>query len=146
MSSEGNKDLIRRHNELMNAGRLDEVDALYAPDAVGHNAGRILTRAEQRESAANTRASQPDLQSTLEAVVAEGDLVVARFTMRGTHIGHLTSVTGMEVPASGKPIESTGMVMYRIVAGKIAETWVELDRLRAMQQMGAVPAAAGTTA
>jgi hypothetical protein len=43
-------------------------------------------------------------------------------------------------------IENTGMVMYRIVDGKIAETWVELDRLRAMQQMGAVPAPAGTTA
>jgi predicted ester cyclase len=138
MSTEENKALIRQLNDLLNAGRLDEAEALYAPDAVSHNAGQVLDREAQRRSMRNTRASQPDLQSAIEALVAEGDFVVARMTMRGTHTGHLSSVSGLEVPPSGRPIESTGMVMYRIAGGKIAEMWVELDRLRAMQQMGAV--------
>ena len=56
--------------------------------------------------------------------------------------GHLRSVSGLGVPATGRPVTITGLVLYRVADGAIAEMWEELDRLRALQQMGAVAAPA----
>jgi predicted ester cyclase len=139
MSNEENKKLVRQLHELLNAGKHDEADALYAPDALGHSAGQTFDRARSKQNRVNTYAGSPDRQVTLEATVADGDLVVARTTWRGTQTGHLHSITGFEIPPTGKKTTVTGMTMYRIAEGKIAESWGELDRMTLMQQLGVVP-------
>lgn len=139
MSNDENAALIRQLHDLMNARKFDEADALYAPDALGHSAGMTSDAPARKRARENTYAGTPDRQVTVEAIVADGDLVVARTTWRGTHTGHLHSVTGLEVPPTGKKTTVTGMTMYRIANSKIAESWGELDRMTLMQQLGVVP-------
>jgi predicted ester cyclase len=71
----------------------------------------------------------------LRIKIVEGDKVVTRWTVRGTHRGEL-----MGIPPSGKTITVTGIVIDHIVGGKIAETWTSHDTLGLLQQIGAVPA------
>src|SRR5215208_5272338 len=76
----------------------------------------------------------PDLRFTIEDLAAEGDKVIARFTMSATHRGELWGI-----PLTGKQLTLTAMEIYRIAEGKIDEQWVILDALGMMQQLGAIP-------
>jgi steroid delta-isomerase-like uncharacterized protein len=76
----------------------------------------------------------PEIQMTVEDLIAEGDKVVTRWTARGTHQGEL-----MGIPPSGNPVEVTGITIDRIEGGKVVETWANYDALGMMQQVGAVP-------
>jgi steroid delta-isomerase-like uncharacterized protein len=80
------------------------------------------------------RAGFPDIQWTLEELIAEGDKVAARFTMRGTHKG-----TFFGVPPSGRKIEVKAMNFYRMNDGKIVEEHGQPDLLGLLQQIGAAP-------
>ena len=70
-----------------------------------------------------------DLQCTVDSQVAEGDMVVTRWTARGTHQGE-----HLGVPPTGNPVMVTGIIMHRFRDGKSVETWGEWDRLGLMQQ------------
>ena len=61
--------------------------------------------------------------------------MAARFRITGTHSGPL-----MGVPATGRPISVLATGIFRVVDGKLAENWVNLDALSLMQQIGPVPA------
>jgi len=74
----------------------------------------------------------PDLQAPAEGQVAEGDLVVTRWTARGTHRGEL-----LGIPASGKRAAVPGVIIDRLAGGKIAEEWAYYDALVMLQQLGA---------
>ncbi len=65
------------------------------------------------------RTAVPDLQLTVEDMVAEGDKVVVRWTFRGTHTG----VSASGTPPTGKPLTALAIGIYRFVDGKIAEDW-----------------------
>jgi steroid delta-isomerase-like uncharacterized protein len=80
------------------------------------------------------RAGFPDIQWTLEELIAEGDKVAARFTMRGTHNGPFFGV-----PPTGKKIAVKAMNFYRITNGKIVEEHGQPDLLGLLQQIGAAP-------
>lgn len=75
-----------------------------------------------------------DSQATIEEIVAEGELVVTRWTVRGTHAGEWRGIA-----PTGKPVTITGMTIHRVVGGKITELWAEEDWLGVMQQIGALP-------
>ncbi len=70
----------------------------------------------------------------LLAKIAEGDRIVKRWTVTGTHQGEL-----MGLPASGKQATWTGMTIYRFVEGEIMESWWAYDALGMMQQITASP-------
>ncbi len=125
MSSEENKALVRREQEeLWNAtGNLDAAQELFVADNVE----------VARQEAADFREGFPDVVSTIEDLIAEGDKVVARWRARATHQGEY-----MDIPPTGKEVEFTGISVYRIEAGKIAESWNEEDELGLMRQIGAV--------
>jgi predicted ester cyclase len=72
---------------------------------------------------------------TVEDVTAEGDKVVTRVTLRGTHQGE-TEEFG---PPTGRQVELKGITISRIEGGKIVEDWDAYDNLSAMQQLGLVP-------
>jgi predicted ester cyclase len=77
----------------------------------------------------------PDLRLTVEDLMAEGDRVAARVTFRGTHKGPFQGI-----PPTNRQVTFTSIEMNRMVDGKVAEHWVEIDLLGLLQQLGAVPA------
>ena len=80
------------------------------------------------------RAAFHGLQVTVDDIMAEGDKVTARFTARGVHNGEF-----MGLPATGKGITMTGIEIFRIKDGKIAELWGEANLMGLMQQLGLLP-------
>ena len=83
------------------------------------------------------RGAFPDIHFHLEHEIAEGDLVTTRFTGHGTHQGEL-----MGIPATGKEVTFSGIVILRFSNGKIVERWEEFDMMGMMMQLGAIPAPA----
>lgn len=79
-------------------------------------------------------AAFPDASFVVENMLAEGDFVAIRVTMRGTNLGPFRGI-----PATGKKIEMGYMDLCRIAGGKIVEVWVYSDTLGLMQQLGAIP-------
>jgi predicted ester cyclase len=77
----------------------------------------------------------PNYQITADDVIAEGDKVVVRGTVHGTHKGDL-----MGIPPTGKRVEFPLIIIYRVTDGKIVEHWMVADQLSMMQQLGVVPA------
>jgi steroid delta-isomerase-like uncharacterized protein len=75
-----------------------------------------------------------DLRHTIEDMVAEGDKVATRMTSRGTHTGDFRGIA-----PTGKQFTVTGMDLFRIADGKIAEQWTNLDTLGVLQQLGVLP-------
>jgi predicted ester cyclase len=126
MTTEENKALVRREQEELwnHTGNLDAAQELFAPE-----------QAEAaRQEAADFRRGFPDVVSIIEDLIAEGDKVVARWRSRATHGGEY-----MGIPATGEEVEFTGISVYRIEGGKIAESWNSEDQLGLLQQIGAVP-------
>ncbi len=80
------------------------------------------------------RAAFHGLQVTVDDIMADGDKVTARFTARGTHDGEF-----MGLPPTGKAITMTGIEIFRIKEGKIAELWGEANLMGLMQQLGILP-------
>jgi predicted ester cyclase len=68
-------------------------------------------------------------------VLAEGEKVVTRYTIRGTHQGE-TEEFG---PPTEKQMELKGITIHRCEGGKIVEEWESYDNLSVMQQLGLVP-------
>ena len=126
MSAEEIKALVRREQvELWNdTGNVDAAEELFAPDYVE----------AAKQEAADFRRGFPDVVSTIEDLIAEGDKVVARWRSRATHRGEY-----MGIPPTGKEVEFTGISVYRIEGGKIAESWNSEDQFGLMRQIGAIP-------
>jgi predicted ester cyclase len=83
------------------------------------------------------RAVFPDLEWLIDDLIAEGDKVVARTTMRGTHRGDFFGL-----PPTGRLVEMQGVHIVRIADGRVIEHWGSNDDLGLMRQLGAIPAPA----
>ena len=136
-SLELNKSITRRvYEEGLNQGRFE---VPYSADFVGHGGRRTFTHADGMAEAKGWREAFPDLNITVDKQVAERDLVVVRWTARGTNTG-----AGNGFPATGRAVEITGTTLFRMADGRIAEEWTCADSLGLMKQLGllATPAAA----
>ena len=76
----------------------------------------------------------PDMHFAVEEQISEGDKVLSRFEWTGTHRGAF-----LGVPATGRPVKVWGMVIDRLVDGRIKETRIIMDALGLMMQLGAIP-------
>ena len=134
--TEANTAVVRRLVEgVLNHGQTGLLAELVAADHVGHDPlGDHYGREGLRIAVAEYRAAFPDLSVTVEDLVAEGDKVAHRFTLRGTHAGPF-----MGIPATGRAVAATGIAIDRLAAGKLAESWVSLDALGLLRQLGARP-------
>ena len=135
MSIEENKTVVRRYFE--GAYRDEAVaDELVAPDYIGsfppnpEVRGREAVKQFNRE----TRTAFPDLQLALDELIAEGDKVVVRWTMRGTHLGELRG----GIAPTGKAFTVTGTTTNRVAEGRVAEAWGNVDLLGLLLQLGLV--------
>ena len=126
MSAEENKALVRREQEELwnHTGDLDAAEELFA-------AGQAEAA---KQEAADFRRGFPDVISTIEDLITEGDKVVARWRSRATHRGDY-----MGLAPTGNEVEFTGISFYRIEGGKIAESWTVEDQFGLMRQIGAIP-------
>jgi hypothetical protein len=76
----------------------------------------------------------PDLHISIEDLIAEGDKVVTRERITGTHRGNY-----MGLPATGKKVAYNEIIIARFANGRIVETWGVVDVLSLMKQLGALP-------
>jgi steroid delta-isomerase-like uncharacterized protein len=132
-----NKALIRRFfEEVWSTGDLSRRDAFLAEGYRGHMAGAAqpIDRDGWTAWFQGFRAAFPDARFTVEDMVAEGDRVAARLTMRGTHLGPLNGV-----PPTGRTVVVSGMSLERVADGRIVEGWNENDALGLLQQLGVLP-------
>jgi len=135
--AEANKAIIRRYRQAHNQNDMAALDEIVAADIISHShlpnvpAGREGGKMVHQGSIA----AFPDGKTTTDDLIAEGDKVVERFTLVGTHKGDF-----MGIPATGKPIKVTGMSIFRIANGKIVEHWGENDAMGLLMQLGVLPA------
>jgi predicted ester cyclase len=134
MSIEENKELVRRIYDKGYWKDLAKYPDFLAPGYVEHYSGRTMSLEEVKGFNPLFSAAFPDIVSTIEDMVAEGDKVAIRVTWRGTHKGEF-----MGIPPKGNKIEMTNTAIFRIAEGKLAEDWATVDELRFMQQIGAIP-------
>ncbi len=143
--SEHNKAIVRRLvEELWNKGNLSVADELFAPNYEHHDASTLdFGRGPESEKKRATlyRTAFPDIRLTIEDIIAEGEIVMTRWSCRGTHKGDLSGIA-----LTGKQINISGVTIARLANGKLAEGWVNWDALGLMQQLGVVPELAKTKA
>jgi steroid delta-isomerase-like uncharacterized protein len=136
MSLEENKALVRRfYEEVWGKGNFEAAREIFAEDYVRHDLrpGQGLPGpAGQQKIAADFRAAFPDLRMTVDLMLAEDDLVAARWTTEGTHTGPWG-----ELAPTGKHARFSGVNIFRIRDGKVVELWNHRDDLGLMQQVGA---------
>jgi predicted ester cyclase len=122
---EENKVVARRVYEVIATGNLDLAEEIVDPDAPDNERASVTDEHAQprlietfRQFAADAHAAFPDMQLTVEDMIAEGDRVAARVIMRATHRGEFQGIA-----PTGKRVQVRAMDMFRIVGGKIVEHW-----------------------
>lgn len=141
MSIEDNKAVVRRYREIYNSNQLNSLGEVLATDFTPHTLLPGLPPGLEgiRMVHQGTLAAFPDLHVTTDDLIADGDRVVERWTQTQTHTG----VAIFGVPAgTGRKIKTTGISIYRVANGKIAEHWAVIDFMSVLQQIGAMPAPA----
>lgn len=128
-----NKETVRRlFEECINGRKLEMLNQFVVPEYRG------ATGETFEETIKVMLTGFPDIQWTVEDLIAEGDKVVMKWTWKGTHKGMFRG----QAPTQ-KVITNSAIVIYRMKDGKIAEGWLQNDRLGFFQQMGLVPEGLG---
>lgn len=134
-----NKQTFRRFHEVMATGDIElvskTIDEIVAPDVRIRTPLPVDTtgvRALQQVTEMLLRAF-PDIQLSVEDLIEEGDKVVGRTVITGTHLGEY-----MGIPPTGKSVTYDEIFIFRFVDGKIAETWGVVDVFAQMRQLGAI--------
>jgi steroid delta-isomerase-like uncharacterized protein len=124
----------RMYDEAINGGNLDLLDEVMADDFVEHEAlpGMPADREGPKQLFHMVRAAFPDFRMRVEDMIAEGDKVVARLRLLGTHKGDF-----MGVPASGEVIDISAIDILQFRGDHIIAHWGVTDMAAMMEQMGA---------
>ncbi len=136
MIQEDNKDLVKRFYEAFDRGDFDALDAMVADDFLSPTAapGLLPGRDGFWQGARILMAAFPERHTTVDLLIAEGDLVTAVHTHESLHGGPYLSF-----PATGKRFKINGIEVFRIVDGKIKEFWRRDDELGMLMQLGLIP-------
>lgn len=136
MSIEENKSIVRRYQEIYNSNNLDALNEVVQEDFLTPRmmAGMPPGLEGARQIHKATLVGMPDWHTEIEELIGEGDKVVARITMTGTHMGDFFGI-----PPTGNKISFSGIYIARIADGKIVEHWGEEDSLGLLHQLGAMP-------
>jgi steroid delta-isomerase-like uncharacterized protein len=135
-----NKATFRRLHDAVNSGDVEliskMIDEVVEPDVlIGTPLPIEATGAQALKQVwATLLRAYPDLHITVEDLIAEGDKVVCRNVVTGTHRGEY-----MGIPPTGRSVTYNEMIIVRFEGGRIAETWGVVDVLSQMRQLGAIP-------
>jgi predicted ester cyclase len=122
--SANGKTIVKGVLDAFNARAWDEIPTLYSPDYVNHNAPPGLAGDRDGQVAAMQGLCEAFPDASVEAthVVAEGDLVMVRDILTGTHEGQFG-----DAGPTGKSVSLQFIHLYRIVDGQIVERWGLVD-------------------
>ena len=135
-----NQQLFQRYfDEVANGGNLELADEIFASDYLHHDPANpdprpMVGPQAVKDHLTSLKGAFPDLVFEVEDMVADDELIIVRWTARGTNTG---DYFGM--PATGKPIEITGMNTWRTRDGQAIEGWVNRDDIGLLQQLGVIP-------
>ncbi len=135
-ATEANKALVRRYVEQVpNGGHFEVLDEMVSPNYKRYLSAATapVNAAANKQRLAGMRTVFPDLQITIDDMIAEGDRVVYRGTARGTQ-----QVVFMGIPSTGKQVTVAVIEIFRIENGKITEHWGGPDTMDLVQQLGGV--------
>jgi steroid delta-isomerase-like uncharacterized protein len=118
-------DMCRTGDEMRFAELAADDFVLHGPDGSGDR-GDFLAWLCWYPTAFTER------ESVIDDVIASGDRVVVRYTVRSTYRGGY-----LDLPANGQTVRETGIIIYRLANGKVAETWFEGNDLELARQLGA---------
>lgn len=124
--------------EGVNRGDVSAADRAFAPDCVIHINGSPepnLSLGGFKAMMSGLFAALPDLRLTIEDQIVAGDKVATRWTAEGTNSGPFGPV-----PATGRRVQISGLVLDRVVDGKAVERWEQWDQMAMLQQLGLAPA------
>jgi predicted ester cyclase len=111
------------------------VDEMMTADCISHWPGEDFRGPEGfKEAVKRSRNAFPDLHITIEDVLAEGDKIATRWTLRGTQKGELRGIA-----PTNKQVTVPGIIVTREANGKTAEEWKSYDVMGMMQQLGVIP-------
>jgi steroid delta-isomerase-like uncharacterized protein len=132
--------VLRWVHEVLNEKRAEVAHEILAPDYEGHFARHAAPEPVRGPDAyvdfiGAIHRGFPDVSVRIDDLVEAGeDKVVARLTMRATHLGEYKGI-----PPTRRRCQATMTVVFRLADGRIAETWQEVDALGMMQQLGVAP-------
>ena len=118
----------------LNRGDVSGADGAFHPDCVVHITGTaepVRGVGPWKEFVGGFLRAFPDLHFTMEDQLVQGDLVAFRWTAIGTHTGPLGPA-----PATGKRIAIDGLIVDRVVGGRVQERWEQFDQSLMLQQLG----------
>jgi steroid delta-isomerase-like uncharacterized protein len=131
---EKNRAIVLRNFRAFDSGDLKKLKETTAPNFVDHNPleGQLPGIKGTMQASAMYRAAFPDAKIVVEATIAEADKVVIRWSGSATHKGPF-----LDIPPTGKRVTLEGITIFRIVKGRVAEQWGELNLLGILRQLGA---------
>lgn len=158
MSAEDNKAIVRRViEELWHQGNRSVSAELFGPETLAATTEQHRQNAREMEQSARLYCTAfSGLRVVIDDLLADGEQVVARFTVRGTHSGVIQGVAGAEaiagvrserdpyrtlllIPPTGREVTFEGIALFGFSEGKVSSFWHLLDELELLRQMGALP-------
>jgi len=134
MSTEDNKELVRRYIATWNSGNLEGMAEFWSAEMVHHTRMGSHGFDKVFSIVSDFMTAFPDLQFEIDDLVADGDRVASRMTARATHTGEY-----LGVPPTGRKVSCSVFGFARVADGKLVEHWGVTDELHMMQQVGLVP-------
>jgi steroid delta-isomerase-like uncharacterized protein len=131
---EQNKELVRKGFKLCDEGNIEGLMETLAPNSLWYkpsNSPVPMSKEELRESLVVFYNAFSKRNQKIEEIIAVGDKVIARVIAINTHTGEYRGI-----PATGKKVEFSSIMIFRLEDGKIVEVREDLDRLGLMQQLG----------
>jgi steroid delta-isomerase-like uncharacterized protein len=121
--------------EVWNQRRVDAIDRYYSPDYRHHDVSRadVTSLADYKAWSSAPQAGLPDIQVAIDALIAEGDMAVRRWTATGTHTGDLAGIA-----PTRRPVRFSGVSIYRFRDGRIVESWYVYDLFGLVQHLDPV--------
>lgn len=125
----------RFYNDVINEANYDLIDEIVSPDFVEHEGfpGLGTDRESVKGFFTLMRTAFPDLKFTVEDLLEDGEKIVVRATITGTHKGEF-----MEIPPTGKSVSVQAIDIVRFENGKVMEHWGVTDTAAMMEQLGAM--------
>jgi steroid delta-isomerase-like uncharacterized protein len=136
-TADENQAIVRTlFEDCFNRGKLDLLEQLISPNFLPDYVGARGARGREAfQFIVGLRTAFPDIHYTIDDLVAAGDKVALRWHWTGTHRGEFRGV-----PASQKPVSTTGAGIFRLRDRKIIGASLETDRLGFLQQLAVIPA------
>ena len=131
MTTDGNKELVRQLIQALNDNRIQDLDELVAASYDQDNPSVYPGREGLKSLFTRLRMAFPDLNVSIQQLIAEGDHVVAVTSMQGTQQGELPGIE-----ATGRSVNVSSMDLYRLQDDRIVEHFGRFDELGMLEQLG----------